>query len=97
MDINWEIIGTAIVSAFTGGVGFLTGAKQRKIDALVEMQTIYDNLTTHTNQRFADYDQIISELRDEIKKSKLEVAILRKENAELKKALNAYQKQNKNT
>jgi archaellum component FlaC len=84
---NWQIIMGIIGSA----IAFLTGRKMQTIqekqansDAVLSMQTVYNNFVKDIEERYR-------ELKDEMGQVKGEVVLLRKENSELRKELRVWE------
>ncbi len=84
---NWQIMIGLIGSA----VAFITGRKMQTIeekkansDAVLSMQTVYDNFVKDIETRYR-------EMRDEMQEVKNEVIQLRKENSELRKELRIWE------
>lgn len=84
---NWQIMIGLIGSA----IAFITGRKMQTIeekkansDAVLSMQTVYDNFVKDIETRYR-------EMRDEMQEVKNEVIQLRKENSELRKELRVWE------
>jgi predicted nuclease with TOPRIM domain len=84
---NWQIIMGIIGSA----IAFLTGRKMQTIqekkansDAVLSMQTVYNNFVKDIEERYR-------ELKDEMGHVKNEVIQLRQENSELRKELRVWE------
>lgn len=84
---NWQIIMGIIGSA----VAFLSGRKLKTIeekkansDAVLSMQTVYDNFVKDIEARYR-------EMKDEMQHVKSEVIQLRQENSELRKELRVWE------
>lgn len=84
---NWQIIMGIIGSA----IAFLTGRKMQTIqekkansDAVLSMQTVYNNFVKDIEERYR-------ELKDEMGHVKSEVIQLRQENSELRKELRVWE------
>lgn len=84
---NWQIMIGLIGSA----IAFITGRKMQTIeekkansDAVLSMQTVYDNFVKDIEARYR-------EMRDEMQEVKNEVIQLRKENSELRKELRVWE------
>lgn len=84
---NWQIIMGIIGSA----VAFLSGRKLKTIeekkansDAVLSMQTVYDNFVKDIEARYR-------EMREEMQHVKSEVIQLRQENSELRKELRVWE------
>jgi len=84
---NWQIIMGIIGSA----IAFLTGRKMQTIqekqansDAVLSMQTVYNNFVKDIEERYR-------ELKDEMGQVKSEVIQLRQENSELRKELRVWE------
>lgn len=84
---NWQIMIGLIGSA----IAFITGRKMQTIeekkansDAVLSMQTVYDNFVKDIEARYR-------EMRDEMQEVKNEVIQLRKENSELRKELRIWE------
>lgn len=84
---NWQVILGIIGSA----VAFLTGRKMQTIqekqansDAVLSMQTVYNNFVKDIEERYR-------ELKDEMGHVKNEVIQLRQENSELRKELRVWE------
>ena len=84
---NWQIIMGIIGSA----VAFLSGRKLKTIeekkansDAVLSMQTVYDNFVKDIEARYR-------EMKDEMQHVKSEVIQLRQENSELGKELRVWE------
>lgn len=84
---NWQIMIGLIGSA----VAFITGRKMQTIeekkansDAVLSMQTVYDNFVKDIEARYR-------EMREEMQEVKNEVIQLRKENSELRKELRVWE------
>jgi predicted nuclease with TOPRIM domain len=85
---NWQIMIGVIGSA----VAFITGRKMQTIeekkansDAVLSMQTVYDNFVKDIESRYAD-------MRDQMQEVRTEVIQLRKENSELRKELRNWER-----
>jgi predicted nuclease with TOPRIM domain len=84
---NWQII----VGLIGSGIAFLTGRKMQTIeekkansDAVLSMQTVYDNFVKDIEARYI-------EMREEMQHVKSEVIQLRQENNELRKELRVWE------
>lgn len=84
---NWQIIAGLIGS----GIAFVTGRKMQTIeekkansDAVLSMQTVYDNFIKDIEARYR-------EMREEMQQVKSEVIQLRQENSELRKELRVWE------
>ena len=84
---NWQIMIGLIGSA----IAFITGRKMQTIeekkansDAVLSMQTVYDNFVKDIEARYR-------EMRDEMQHVKNEVIQLRQENSELRKELRVWE------
>lgn len=84
---NWQIMIGLIGSA----IAFITGRKMQTIeekkansDAVLSMQTVYDNFVKDIEARYR-------EMREEMQEVKNEVIQLRKENSELRKELRIWE------
>ena len=84
---NWQIMIGIIGSA----VAFITGRKMQTIeekkansDAVLSMQTVYENFVKDIEGRYR-------EMREEMQEVKSEVIQLRKENTELRKELKVWE------
>lgn len=84
---NWQIIMGIIGSS----VAFITGRKMQTIeekkansDAVLSMQTVYENFVKDIEERYR-------EMREEMQHVKSEVIQLRKENSELRKELRVWE------
>ena len=84
---NWQIMIGLIGSA----IAFITGRKMQTIeekkansDAVLSMQTVYDNFVKDIEARYR-------EMKDEMQHVKSEVIQLRQENSELRKELRVWE------
>lgn len=84
---NWQIMIGLIGSA----IAFITGRKMQTIeekkansDAVLSMQTVYDNFVKDIEARYR-------EMKDEMQHVKNEVIQLRQENSELRKELRIWE------
>ena len=84
---NWQII----IGLIGSGIAFLTGRKMQTIeekkansDAVLSMQTVYDNFVKDIEDRYI-------EMRKEMQHVKNEVIQLRQENSELRKELRVWE------
>lgn len=84
---NWQVLIGLIGSA----VAFITGRKMKTIeekkansDAVLSMQTVYDNFVKDIEIRYR-------EIKDEMQHVKDEVVQLRKENSELRRELRIWE------
>lgn len=84
---NWQIL----IGVFGSIVAFFSGQKMKSIeenkansDAVLSMQTVYDNFVKDIETRYR-------EMRDEMQHVKDEVIELRKENSELRKELRVWE------
>ena len=84
---NWQIL----AGMFASVVAFFGGQKMKSIeekkansDAVLSMQTVYDNFVKDIESRYR-------EMRDEMQHVKDEVIELRKENSELRKELRVWE------
>ena len=84
---NWQII----IGLIGSGIAFLTGRKMQTIeekkansDAVLSMQTVYDNFVKDIEDRYI-------EMRKEMQHVKSEVIQLRQENSELRKELRVWE------
>ena len=84
---NWQIL----IGIFASIITFFGGRKMKNIeekkansDAVLSMQTVYDNFVKDIEARYR-------EMRDEMSHVKNEVIELRKENSELRKELKFWE------
>lgn len=84
---NWQIIAGLLGSA----IAFITGRKMQTIeekkansDAVLSMQTVYENFVKDIESRYR-------EMREEMQHVKSEVVQLRQENSELRKELRVWE------
>jgi predicted nuclease with TOPRIM domain len=85
---NWQVL----LGIFGSIIAFFGGQKMKSIeekkansDAVLSMQTVYDNFVKDIEGRYR-------EMRDEMQHVKDEVIQLRKENSELRKELRLWEK-----
>jgi predicted nuclease with TOPRIM domain len=85
---NWQIlagIGASIVAFFGGQKMKSIEEKKANSDAVLSMQTVYDNFVKDIESRYAD-------MRDQMQEVRTEVILLRKENSELRKELRNWER-----
>jgi hypothetical protein len=85
---NWQILAGIVGSiiAFFGGQKMKSiEEKKANSDAVLSMQTVYDNFVKDIESRYAD-------MRDQMQEVRTEVIQLRKENSELRKELRNWER-----
>jgi predicted nuclease with TOPRIM domain len=85
---NWQLfagIGGSIVAFFGGQKMKTIQEKKANSDAVLSMQTVYDNFVKDIESRYAD-------MRDQMQEVRNEVILLRKENSELRKELRTWER-----
>jgi predicted nucleic acid-binding Zn-ribbon protein len=85
---NWQLlagIGGSIVAFFGGQKMKTIQEKKANSDAVLSMQTVYDNFVKDIESRYAD-------MRDQMQEVRSEVILLRKENGELRKELRNWER-----
>ena len=86
----WEFI----VAAITGIVGFFSGSKMRKADALQNMQKSYDLFTEHQTEQLKLIRDEMSTLKKENSELRNDVRQLQKDNTQLHKEISLLTKEN---
>lgn len=85
---NWQLlagIGGSIVAFFGGQKMKTIQEKKANSDAVLSMQTVYENFVKDIESRYAD-------MRDQMQEVRTEVIQLRKENGELRKELRLWER-----
>ncbi len=85
---NWQIlagIGGSIIAFFGGQKMKSIEEKKANSDAVLSMQTVYENFVKDIEGRYAD-------MREQLQEVKTEVVQLRKENSELRKELRTWER-----
>jgi predicted nuclease with TOPRIM domain len=85
---NWQIlagIGGSIIAFFGGQKMKSIEEKKANSDAVLSMQTVYENFVKDIESRYAD-------MRDQMQEVRTEVILLRKENSELRKELRVWER-----
>jgi hypothetical protein len=85
---NWQIlagIGGSIIAFFGGQKMKSIEEKKANSDAVLSMQTVYENFVKDIESRYAD-------MRDQMQEVRIEVVQLRKENSELRKELRTWER-----
>jgi cell shape-determining protein MreC len=92
---NWQIlvgIGSSIIAFFGGQKMKTIEEKKASSDAVLSMQTVYENFVKDIEDRYREMREENNEMRNEMKHLKEEVTQLRKENGELRKELRLWER-----
>ncbi len=86
----WEVL----AAAGTGMIGFFSGSKMRKADALQNMQNSYDLFTKHQTEQLSLIREEMSTLKKENSELRNDVRQLQKDNTLLHKEISLLTKEN---